>query len=144
MAMFSTMRPGRVSKPPRALCKCDRLKAALPANVLKCLVYRRHVVYRRDLLRRRSKQTHYLGQSPDSRLSEVDSFKVIIDSFLDRQNGFIFGTTPGQVEYDGQVVKEGSSRFGSGGGGFNKNWDAAWVVQAQVSEQGWSRVRHSI
>ena len=74
----------------------------------------------------------------DSNLGEVDSFKVIIDSFLDRQNGFIFGTTPGAVEYDGQVVKEGSSRFGSGGGGFNKNWDAAWVVQAQVNEQGWS------
>ncbi|MEE3174041.1 MAG: DUF5916 domain-containing protein [Pseudomonadota bacterium] len=74
----------------------------------------------------------------DSRLSSVDSFKVIIDSFLDRQNGFIFGTTPGAVEYDGQVVKEGSSRFGSGGGGFNKNWDAAWVVQAQVNKQGWS------
>ena len=75
----------------------------------------------------------------DSRLSSVDSFKVIIDSFLDRQNGFIFGTTPGAVEYDGQVVKEGSSRFGSGGGGFNKNWDAAWVVQAQVNKQGWVR-----
>lgn len=74
----------------------------------------------------------------DSNLGEVDSFKVIIDSFLDRQNGFIFGTTPGAVEYDGQVVKEGSSRFGSGGGGFNKNWDAAWVVQAQVNERGWS------
>ena len=36
------------------------------------------------------------------------------------------------------MVKEGSSRFGSGGGGFNKNWDAAWVVQAQVNKQGWS------
>ena len=74
----------------------------------------------------------------DSDLDEVDSFKVIIDSFLDRQNGFIFGTTPGAVEFDGQVVKEGSSRFGSGGGGFNRNWDASWAVQAQVNEQGWS------
>lgn len=74
----------------------------------------------------------------DSDLGEVDSFKVIIDSFLDRQNGFIFGTTPGAVEFDGQVVKEGSSRFGSGGGGFNRNWDASWVVQAQVNEVGWS------
>ena len=74
----------------------------------------------------------------DSNLAEVDSFKVIIDSFLDRQNGFIFGTTPGAVEFDGQVVKEGSSRFGSGGGGFNLNWDASWVVQAQVNDQGWS------
>ena len=52
----------------------------------------------------------------DSNLSDVDSFMVIFDSFLDRQNGLMFGTTPTAVEYDGQIIKEGSGRFGSGGG----------------------------
>ena len=49
----------------------------------------------------------------DSNLSDVDSFMVIFDSFLDRQNGLMFGTTPTSVEYDGQIIKEGSGRFGS-------------------------------
>ena len=74
----------------------------------------------------------------DSNLSDVDSFMVIFDSFLDRQNGLMFGTTPTSVEYDGQIIKEGSGRFGSGGGAVNMNWDAKWVVKSRVTEYGWS------
>ena len=55
----------------------------------------------------------------DSSLDETDSFQVIIDGQLDRQNGFIFGTNPAGVQYDAQVTKEGSTgQFGSGGGGY--------------------------
>ena len=74
----------------------------------------------------------------DSITPEVDNFAVIIDSFKDRQNGFVFSTTPGAVEFDGQVVKGGAGSFGSGGGGFNLNWDASWDVAAEVNELGWS------
>ena len=74
----------------------------------------------------------------DADLGEVDSFLVIIDAFQDRQNGVIFGTTPGGLEYDAQVIKEGSKRFGSGGGGFNLNWDVSWQVKGSVHERGWS------
>jgi len=74
----------------------------------------------------------------DSITPEVDNFAVIIDSFKDRQNGFVFSTTPGAVEFDGQVVKGGAGGFGSGGGGFNLNWDASWDVAAEVNELGWS------
>ena len=74
----------------------------------------------------------------DSITPEVDNFAVVIDSFKDRQNGFVFSTTPGAVEFDGQVVKGGAGSFGSGGGGFNLNWDASWDVAAEVNELGWS------
>ena len=30
---------------------------------------------------------------------------MIIDGLLDRQNGFVFGTNPAGVEYDGQVIR---------------------------------------
>ena len=87
--------------------------------------------------------------SRDSSMNDADSFQIIIDTFQDQQNGFIFGTTPAAQEYDGQVVNEGGSRslFGGGGGGgfsrgsgggFNLNWDGAWQVTATVSEIGWS------
>jgi hypothetical protein len=75
----------------------------------------------------------------DADLDESDSFLVVLDSFRDRQNGFVFGTNPAGAEYDGQVTKEGNSdRFGSGGGSFNLNWDTTWVVKTVTSDLGWS------
>ena len=73
----------------------------------------------------------------DSNLSDGDSFRVIIDGLLDRQNGLVFGTNPVGMEYDAQVIKEASSGY-FGGTGFNLNWDASWSVKAQISEIGWS------
>ena len=48
----------------------------------------------------------------DSPLTETDSFTMILDTYRDRQNGFVFGTNPAGIEYDGQVTNEGQ-----GGGG---------------------------
>src|SRR5919197_1097196 len=48
----------------------------------------------------------------DASLDETDSFQVIFDTFRDRLNGFVFGTNPAGIEYDGQVTNEGQ-----GGGG---------------------------
>jgi hypothetical protein len=74
----------------------------------------------------------------DADLKETDSFTMIIDSFLDKQNGFVFGTNPAGIEYDGQVTNEGSGNFGSGGGGFNLNWDTNWSVKTKKGDYGWS------
>jgi hypothetical protein len=75
----------------------------------------------------------------DSTLDDGDSFRVIIDGLLDRQNGYLFGTNPAGVEYDAQIIKEGSAgQFGSGGGGFNLNWDGSWRVQSTITSYGWS------
>ena len=85
----------------------------------------------------------------DSSMNNADSIQIVLDTFHDRQNGFVFGTTPAGQEYDGQVINEGGSRslFGTGGrggfsrgggGGFNLNWDSAWQVRTLVSDIGWS------
>ena len=90
----------------------------------------------------------------DSELTETDSFRVILDTYLDGQNGFIFGTNPAGIEYDGQLTNEGqgSGRFGGGGsgrpsnsrqqrgsgGGLNVNWDGAWEVVTRISDIGWT------
>jgi len=88
----------------------------------------------------------------DSSLDETDSFQLILDTFLDHQNGFVFGTSPSGLEFDGQVTNEGqgSGRFGGGGGGragsgqqrgsgggFNQNWDGAWQVETRITDIGW-------
>jgi hypothetical protein len=75
----------------------------------------------------------------DSSLDDTDSFRVLIDGLLDRQNGFVFGTNPAGIEFDGQVTREGTGQNVAGGdGGLNKNWDAPWTVKALVGEFGWS------
>ena len=80
----------------------------------------------------------------DSPLDETDSFQLIFDTFQDGQNGFVFGTNPTALEFDGQVTNEGREADLGGGrqvatvSGFNKNWDATWQVRTQTGDFGWS------
>ncbi len=84
----------------------------------------------------------------DSSLEDTDSFTIVLDTYHDGQNAFLFGTSPSGLEYDGQVSNEGrgASPFGNSGltqqsgsgGGFNLNWDGAWTVRTRVSEIGWT------
>ena len=39
----------------------------------------------------------------DAPLNNTDSFMFILDTFHDQQNGFVFGTNAGGIEYDAQV-----------------------------------------
>jgi hypothetical protein len=73
----------------------------------------------------------------DSSLVETDSIQIILDTYLDQQTGYVFGTNPVGIEYDGQVTREGEGGFGSAGG-FNRNWDGVWEVEAKITEDGWS------
>ncbi|RPJ70936.1 MAG: hydrolase [Acidobacteria bacterium] len=83
----------------------------------------------------------------DSPLVETDSFTMIVDTYRDRLNGFVFGTNPAGIEYDGQVSNEGQGGGGlaagqmqvsGAGSGFNINWDGAWQVRTRIDDQGWA------
>ncbi len=79
----------------------------------------------------------------DVDLQDMDAFLVVLDTYLDHQNGFVFGTTPAGIEFDGQVTKEGEGGFtgtrqqAGSGGGLNLNWDGSWDVAASVDDRGW-------
>ena len=82
----------------------------------------------------------------DLALKEQDAFMILLDTFHDHQNGFLFGTTPAGVEHDGQINKEGEGGFGGPvgntptvtGANENVNWDGTWEVHTTIDEQGWS------
>lgn len=86
----------------------------------------------------------------DANLKEQDAFVIVLDTYLDRQNGFVFGTTPAGIEHDGQVTKEGEGGFGGPGGtgagpsgttgAANTNWDGTWKVVTSVDSAGWTAV----
>lgn len=80
----------------------------------------------------------------DASLNDADAFSLVFDTYRDRQNGFVFGTTPAGIEYDGQVTNEGQGGGGGGGrqqrgaaGGFNLNWDGSWEVATTTDDAGW-------
>ena len=72
----------------------------------------------------------------DADLDNTDSIQILLDTFNDGQNAFVFGTNPFGIEFDGQVMAEGQSGQG-GRAGFNVNWDADWTVRTQMTERGW-------
>ncbi|TVP48460.1 MAG: hypothetical protein EA350_03350 [Gemmatimonadales bacterium] len=72
----------------------------------------------------------------DSRLDDSDAVVLVFDTYRDGQNGFVFGTNPSGIEYDGQVTNEGRGG-GAAGGGFNLNWDGSWDVATSRDEHGW-------
>jgi hypothetical protein len=83
----------------------------------------------------------------DVAIANSDYIAIIFDTYRDRQNGFVFATTPSGVEYDGQVIREGEGGgvFQTGQtqaqagsmGGFNLNWDGSWRVATSVDSLGW-------
>src|SRR6058998_529180 len=86
-------------------------------------------------------------QVRDGDISKSDYFGILLDTYHDRQNGFVFTTTPAGIEYDAQVVNEGEgggiqlpgqTRAMAGSlGGFNLNWDGTWTVATSVDSGGW-------
>jgi hypothetical protein len=83
----------------------------------------------------------------DGLLTNSDYFAIVLDTYRDRQNGFLFATTPAGIEYDGQIIREGEGGGVQSGsqpraqagamGGFNLNWDATWTVATSQDSLGW-------
>src|SRR5436190_1567712 len=61
---------------------------------------------------------------------EQDSFEVILDTFADRRNGFVFVVNPAGAKSDAQIANEGRD--------VNASWDAVWSVATRRDASGWS------
>jgi len=61
---------------------------------------------------------------------EQDAFEVLLDTFLDRRNGFVFSTNAAGARADTQIANEGRE--------VNTNWDAVWWVAATRNTEGWA------
>lgn len=62
--------------------------------------------------------------------AEQDTFQVLLDTFADRRNGFVFGTNAEGARFDSQIANEGRD--------VNPNWDAVWWVAARTTAEGWT------
>jgi RluA family pseudouridine synthase len=61
---------------------------------------------------------------------DQDTFEVLLDTFADRRNGFVFSTNSRGAKADTQIANEGRD--------VNTNWDAVWWVEARRTDEGWT------
>src|SRR5437588_4647854 len=61
---------------------------------------------------------------------EQDSFELILDTFADRRNGFVFAVNAAGAKSDAQIANEGRD--------VNTSWDAVWSVATRTGADGWS------
>src|SRR4029079_2018126 len=73
------------------------------------------------------------------RLLDEDNFQVILDTFNDSRNGYMFVTTPLGAKLEQQISEEGegNNRAGLLNTNINKNWDGVWEVAAHLTDDGW-------
>jgi Domain of unknown function (DUF5916)/Carbohydrate family 9 binding domain-like len=60
---------------------------------------------------------------------DQDTFELIIDTFADRRNGYVFMTNPEGARSDWQISNEGRE--------VNTSWNAPWSVKVRRVADGW-------
>ncbi len=66
----------------------------------------------------------------DNDFANDDSFAVILDTFHDHRNAFLFRINPAGTQYDALITEEGRD--------VNVSWDEKWGVETNVGEDGWT------
>jgi len=69
-------------------------------------------------------------QSRDSDLTYEDSIEIVIDTWLDHRNGFVFEINPLGTQHDGTIRQEGEN--------IKYDWDGVWQAVTQRGEKGWT------
>ncbi len=70
-----------------------------------------------------------LGRDAD--LSADDYFTVVLDTYHDLQNGYLFQVNPNGSRTDAVFRAEGA------GGQVNQDWDGVWKVACRMTAEGW-------
>lgn len=58
-----------------------------------------------------------------------DNFEIIIDSYHDKRNGYLFVTNPNGARFDALIQNNGDRS--------NESWNGVWNVKTQINKDGW-------
>ena len=72
------------------------------------------------------------------RLFDEDNFQIIVDTFHDSRNGYMFLTTPLGAKLEQQVFDEGEGGGRGTTSNINRNWDGIWDAAAKILPDGWT------
>ncbi len=65
---------------------------------------------------------------------DVDIFTVGFDTYIDKQNAFVFKLTPANVQGDLKISQSG---INNGGVVYDYSWDAVWESKTSIKADGW-------
>lgn len=65
----------------------------------------------------------------DFDIGRTDVFELVLDTFHDERNGYLFGVNARGAKWDAQMVNEGRD--------VNSNWDGIWSVRTRITSEGW-------
>jgi hypothetical protein len=74
------------------------------------------------------------------RLLDEDNFELIVDTFDDSRNGYMFVTTPLGAKLEQQISEEGEGNNRNNGvnSNINRNWDGVWDAASRITPDGWT------
>ena len=70
------------------------------------------------------------SKARDSELDDEDHIKIVLDTYGDGRNGYIFAINPFAARYDALVANNGESE--------NPNWDGAWDARTRSDGESWT------
>jgi hypothetical protein len=65
----------------------------------------------------------------DFTTSTADTIEVILDTFHDERNGYLFSTNAAGAKYDAQMINEGRAT--------DQDWDGIWYVRTSRGKDSW-------
>ena len=99
-------------------------------TVVKVLVTPRNIYLGIKCYDKQPEEIVAFSKARDSELEDEDYLKVILDTYRDGRNGYIFAINPFAARYDALVSRNGESE--------NPNWDGAWDAATQINSDFWS------
>jgi len=72
------------------------------------------------------------------RLFDEDNFQVVVDTFHDSRNGYMFLTTPLGAKLEQQLFDEGEGGGRGTTANINRNWDGVWDAASRIDDEGWT------
>ncbi len=71
-------------------------------------------------------------------LLDEDNFQLILDTFSDERNGYMFVTTPLGAKLEQQISDDGEGGGRGSNSAINRNWDGVWDAAARITDDGWT------
>ncbi|MCX2719910.1 carbohydrate binding family 9 domain-containing protein [Lentiprolixibacter aurantiacus] len=99
-------------------------------TVVRVLADERFIVIGVDCQDQRPEDIVRFSKLRDANIREEDHVKIVLDTFLDGQSGYILAVNAHGARYDALVSNRGESE--------NEDWDAIWNARVAVYDTGWT------
>jgi hypothetical protein len=71
------------------------------------------------------------------RIRGSDHFEIVLDTYNDNENAYIFTTTPTGLRHDAAISNDATGGTISSGSWLNRDFNTFWDAESTVTEEGW-------